>query len=175
MSLPAIGVLAAVAVLANPHAFWYDLPPLTAAVLFLGTARLRAGRSLRWWETFLMALTLCLPAAMVWTDALGPGLPISLPVLLAFAAWAAWQVRLKVVGPEQPRTLGLYAFPIQAGAAHKPLQPATTSAELTVRIGRSCRLAATACIRPADAIHPLHRYQAVRGHRCRSPLEGGFE
>jgi len=119
MSLPAIGVLAAVAVLANPHAFWYDLPPLTAAVLFLGTARLRAGWPLRWWETLLMALTLCLPAAMAWTDALGAGLPISLPILLAFAAWAAWQVRLGVVKPEQPRSLSPYAFPFQISAAHE--------------------------------------------------------
>ncbi len=152
VSSPAIGVLAAAAVLANPHAFWYDLPPLTAAVLFLGMARLRAGRPLRWWETFLMMLTLCLPAAMVWTSVLGPGLPISLPILLAFAVWAAWQVRLKVVGPEQPRTLGLYASPIQAGAAHRPLQPATTSAELTVRLDAS---ADRAGLRPLPASVPL--------------------
>ncbi len=100
VSSAAIGVLAAATVLANPHAFWYDLPPLTAAVLFLGAARLRGGQALRWWETLLMALMLCLPAAM-----LASGLPVSLPVLLAFAAWAAWQVRLGVVKPQQPRTM----------------------------------------------------------------------
>ncbi len=66
-----------------------------------------------------MMLTLCLPAAMVWTDALGAGLPISLPILLAFAAWAAWQVRLGVVKPEQPRSLSPYAFPFQISAAHE--------------------------------------------------------
>ncbi len=97
VSPAAIGVLAAATVLANPHAFWYDLPLLTASVLFLGAARLRVGQALRWWETLLMMLTLCLPAAMLSSE-----LPISLPVLLAFVAWAAWQVRLGMVKPERP-------------------------------------------------------------------------
>lgn len=111
VSQAAIGVLAAATVLANPHAFWYDLPLLTAAVLFLGTARLRAGQPLRPWETLLMALTLCLPAAMLWTDLVWPGLPISLPVLLAFTAWAAWQVRLGVAEPEPRPILRPCALP----------------------------------------------------------------
>lgn len=93
VSLAAIGVLVAATVLANPHAFYYDLPMLTAAVLFIGAARLRAGQPLRGWETVLLAVTLCLPAAMWWTMLLGTPAPVSLPVLLAFVGWAAWQVR----------------------------------------------------------------------------------
>jgi Glycosyltransferase family 87 len=123
VSPAAIGVLAAATVLANPHALFYDLPPLTAAVLFLGAARLRTRQPLRWWETLLMVLTLCLPVAMLWS-----GLPLSLPVLLAFTAWAAWQVRLGVVEPEQPRTLGVLlgvrAFSGQASAMRQAAVPA---------------------------------------------------
>lgn len=100
ISLGAIGVLAAATALANPHAFYYDLPMLTAAVLFIGAARLRSGQSLRWWETVLLMAVLCLPAVMVWTLVLKAPAPVSLPVLLAFTAWSAWQVRLGVIGPD---------------------------------------------------------------------------
>lgn len=100
VSLAGIGVLVAATALANPHEFYYDLPMLTAAVLFIGAARLRAGRPLQWWETILLAAVLCLPLAMFWTALLGTPAPVSLPVLLAFAAWAAWQVRLGMAGRE---------------------------------------------------------------------------
>ena len=100
ISLGAIGVLVAATALANPHAFYYDLPMLTAAVLFIGAARLRSGQTLRWWETALLMAVLCLPAVMLWTLLLNAPAPVSLPVLLAFAAWAAWQVRLGVIGPD---------------------------------------------------------------------------
>ncbi|MGI4953444.1 MAG: hypothetical protein ACRYGM_16695 [Janthinobacterium lividum] len=47
-----------------------------------------------------MITVLCLPAVMLWTMVLKVSAPVSLPVLLAFAAWAAWQVRLGVIGPD---------------------------------------------------------------------------
>ena len=100
ISLGAIGVLAAATALANPHSFYYDLPMLTPAVLFIGAARLRSGQTLRWWETALLMAVLCLPAMMLWSLVLKLPTPVSLPVLLAFAAWAAWQVRLGVIGPD---------------------------------------------------------------------------
>lgn len=99
VSRAALGVLVAATALANPHAFFYDLPMLTPAVLFLLAARLRMGQPVRWWEGALLVPVLCLPAAMVWTRAFGMAVPISLPILLAFAAWAAWQVRLGATAP----------------------------------------------------------------------------
>lgn len=86
LSRTAIAVVAAATVAANPHAFFYDLPMLTAAALFLGQARIQAGSRLHWTETALLLLVLCLPAVILWVD-----LPISLPVMLSFALWAGRQ------------------------------------------------------------------------------------
>ena len=86
LSRTAIAVVIAATVAANPHAFFYDLPMLTAAVLFLGQARVQAGGRLHWAETGLLMLVLCVPVALLWIDQ-----PISMPVLLLFALWAGWQ------------------------------------------------------------------------------------
>ena len=86
LSHTAIAVVAAATVAANPHAFFYDLPMLTAAALFLGQSRVQAGGRLHWAETALLLLVLCIPAVILWVD-----LPVSLPVVLAFALWAGWQ------------------------------------------------------------------------------------
>ncbi len=86
LSRTAIAVVAAATVAANPHAFFYDLPMLTAAALFLGQSRVQAGGRLHWAETALLLLVICLPAVILWVD-----FPVSLPVVLAFALWAGWQ------------------------------------------------------------------------------------
>ena len=88
----AIGVLVGATILASPHTFWYDLTMLTGAVLLMGHARLHAGQPLHALETVLLLLVMCLPAAMLWA-----GVPISLPILLAFCAWAALQVHAGVI------------------------------------------------------------------------------
>ena len=86
LSRTAVAVVAAATVAANPHAFFYDLPMLTAAALFLGQARVQAGGRLHWAETALLLLVLCIPAVILWVE-----LPVSLPVVLPFALWAGWQ------------------------------------------------------------------------------------
>ena len=65
--------------LANPHAFFYDIPMVTAAVLLLGDAPALG-------EAAFLLLVLCIPAAMIWTSAF-----ISLPVLIAFPLYALWR------------------------------------------------------------------------------------
>ncbi len=84
-SLPAIGVLVAATFMATPHAFFYDMPMLTAAVLHLGMDRVRQG-ALGAGEALFLAAVLCVPEAMIWSEG-----AISLPPLLAFAAWAGWR------------------------------------------------------------------------------------
>ena len=84
-SLPAIGVLVAATFIATPHAFFYDMPALTAAVLFLGMARIQQG-TLWVGEALLLATVLCVPEAMIWAEN-----AVSLPPLLAFTLWAAWR------------------------------------------------------------------------------------
>ena len=75
----AIAVLIGAGFLANPHAFFYDMPMMTAAVLLLGDAPALG-------EAAFLLLVLCTPAAMVWTSA-----SISLPVLVAFPLYALWR------------------------------------------------------------------------------------
>ena len=75
----AIAVLIGAGFLANPHAFFYDMPMVTAAVLLLGAAPALG-------EAAFLLLVLCIPAAMVWTSA-----SISLPVLIAFPIYALWR------------------------------------------------------------------------------------
>ena len=86
LSHTAIAVVAAATVAANPHAFFYDLPMMTAAALLLGQSRVQAGGRLHWAETLLLLLVMCLPAVLLWVD-----FPVSLPVVLSFALWAGWQ------------------------------------------------------------------------------------
>lgn len=83
ISAQAIGTLVAATFVAAPYAFFYDMPMVTAAVLYLGAARVRDG-TLGVLDAALLVLVLCLPAAMAFTDH-----AISLPVVLAFAVWAA--------------------------------------------------------------------------------------
>ena len=91
----AIGVLVGATTLASPHPLWVALTMLTGAVLLMGHARLHAGQPLRTLETVLLLLVMCLPAAMLWIN-----VPISLPILLAFCAWAALQVRAGLITSE---------------------------------------------------------------------------
>ena len=65
-------ILAAATFLATPHAFVYDMPLLTGAALVYGSS----GRS------WIVALVLVLPAAMLWS---GP-IPLSTPVLAGVLA-----------------------------------------------------------------------------------------
>ena len=81
---PAIAVVAGATFLATPHAFFYDMPMLTAAVLLLGQARWRDG-TLRAPGAAFLVLLLLTPVVMVES-----GLPLCLPVLLGFVVWAAW-------------------------------------------------------------------------------------
>jgi hypothetical protein len=81
---PAIAVVVGATFLATPHAFFYDMPMLTAAVLLVGRARWWDG-TLRVPEAAFLVLALCSPVAMVES-----GLPLCLPVLLGFTLWAAW-------------------------------------------------------------------------------------
>lgn len=85
LSRTAVAVVAAATVAANPHAFFYDLPMLTAAALFLGRSRVQAGGRLHWAETALLLLVISLPAVLLWVE-----FPVSLPVVLSFALWAGW-------------------------------------------------------------------------------------
>lgn len=86
LSRTAVAVVAAATIAANPHAFFYDLPMLMAAALFLGQSRVQAGVRLHWAETALLLMVISLPAVILWVD-----FPISLPVVLSFALWAGWQ------------------------------------------------------------------------------------
>lgn len=86
LSRTAIAVVAAATVAANPHAFFYDLPMLTAAALFLGQSRVQAGDRLNWAETSLLLGVLWIPSVVLWAQ-----FPVSLPVVLPFALWAGWQ------------------------------------------------------------------------------------
>lgn len=92
---PAIAVVVGATFLTTPHAFFYDMPMLTAAVLLLGRARWRDG-TLRAPEAAFLVLVLCSPVAMVES-----GLPLCLPVLLGFTLWAAWPLLRR--GAWQPR------------------------------------------------------------------------
>ena len=81
---PAIAAVAGATFLATPHAFFYDMPMLTAAVLLVGQARWRDGTLQAPGAAFLV-LALCSPVAMVESE-----WPICLPVLVGFTLWAAW-------------------------------------------------------------------------------------
>ena len=81
---PAIAVVVSGTFLATPHAFFYDMPMLTAAMLLLGQTRWR-DRTLRAPGAAFLVLSLFSPLAMVET-----GLPLCLPVLVGFTVWAAW-------------------------------------------------------------------------------------
>ena len=88
----AIAVLVGAGFLANPHAFFYDMPMVTAAVLLLGDAPALG-------EAAFLLLVLCTPAAMVWTSA-----SISLPVLIAFPFYALWRTAARAGRAGRPAT-----------------------------------------------------------------------
>ena len=104
---PAIAVVVGGTFLATPHAFFYDMPMLTAAVLLLGQARWR-DRTLRAPGAAFLLLTLFSPVAMVES-----GLPLCLPVLLGFTLWAAWPLlRPDALQPHPLQTLGWQPIPV---------------------------------------------------------------
>ena len=111
----AIAVLIGAGFLANPHAFFYDMPMVTAAVLLLGAAPALG-------EAAFLLLVLCIPAAMVWT-----GASISLPVLVAFPVYALWRsaaISGRVVQPA-------------AGLSRRPPRHPTPSRAATGRAGEA--------------------------------------
>ena len=104
---PAIAVVVGGTFLATPHAFFYDMPMLTAAVLLLGQARWR-DRTLRAPGAAFLVLTLFSPLVMVESE-----LPLCLPVLLGFTLWAAWPLLWPDARQAHPpRVLGWQPVPV---------------------------------------------------------------
>jgi len=99
--------------LATPHAFNYDLPMMTSAVLWYGEERIRATRSLALSEIVILSLALILPFAMF---ALGKNAPpISwAPELLLFCLIARPNSALAGSAPARRRPLGAPS-PLAAG------------------------------------------------------------
>ncbi len=100
--------------LATPHAFNYDMPMMTAAVIWYGEERIRATRSLALGEIVVLSLALILPFAMFVLSKNAP--PISwAPELLLFCLIAR-------------------ADPALAGTA-RPLAPRIEAARVAVEGG----------------------------------------
>ncbi len=78
----AIAALLAGTFLTTPHAFVYDLPILTGAVITTIGDRLQSDSSFDFGEIVILVLALAFPAIMIWA---GPHIPIStVPELLLF-------------------------------------------------------------------------------------------
>ena len=87
----AIAALLAGTFLATPHAFVYDLPILTGAVIMIIGDRLQSHPSFDFGEIVVLILALAFPAIMIWV---GPHVPFStVPELLLFGLIVA---RLRV-------------------------------------------------------------------------------
>ena len=87
----AIAALLAGTFLATPHAFVYDLPILTGAVIMIIGDRLQSHPSFDFGEIVILIMALAFPAIIIWV---GPHIPLStVPELLLFGLIVA---RLRV-------------------------------------------------------------------------------
>lgn len=103
----AVPVLLAGTMLATPHAFAYDLPLLSGAVLLFVAHRLHAGELPDALETAAILLVLLLPGIMLLD---GLQAPVSTPVLVLFVA-AVLRRRMRDMGRDLDARLNTQALP----------------------------------------------------------------
>jgi len=72
--------------LASPHAFVYDMPPVTTAVLWVIAERHHAGEAFGTGEILVLMLAMILPIALVAGPTELPVMPLSLAMLLGLIA-----------------------------------------------------------------------------------------